>query len=295
MFIMYYILVHRDNLKKRKNLKKLDKVEREFKRAETEYSVIKTEGKRHLREVTKEITSGSGNTVVVMGGDGSLHDVLNAFENFEGNALGLIPFGTGNDFAKSAKIPKNVEKAARLIIGAPPKRIDFIEFESGLRSINSVGMGIDVDVLKRAYSGKNNKKSKYLHSLIISLARFESYNFTVKYAGREEEHYGLIAAFGNGSYFGGGINMFPEASIADGVLNLVIVDYISKFATIGAFIKLMLGKVNKVKQVTAVAAEQVEFVPHCENYTIQADGELYENHPFKAGIVKDKLSFHTAI
>lgn len=68
MFVMYYILVHRDNLKKRKNLKKLDKVEREFKRAETEYSVIKTEGKRHLREVTKEITSGSGNTVVVMGG-----------------------------------------------------------------------------------------------------------------------------------------------------------------------------------------------------------------------------------
>ena len=50
-------------------------------------------------------TSGTGNTVIAVGGDGTLHDVLNGFEDFESNCLGLIPFGTGNDFASAAGIP----------------------------------------------------------------------------------------------------------------------------------------------------------------------------------------------
>ena len=57
---------------------------------------------------------------------------------------------------------------------------------------------------------------------------FKSYNFTLKYDGKEEKHYGLIAALGNGKQCGGGIKLFPNAKIDDGWLDLLIVDYISK-------------------------------------------------------------------
>ena len=78
-------------------------------------------------------------------------------------------------------------------------------------------------------------------------------------------------------------------------MNLVIADYISKPATIGAFLKLMRGKVYKIKQVTAVKTKQAEFIFHGEHFTIQADGELYDDVPLSACIREGELKFYTIV
>ena len=62
---------------------------------------------------------------------------------------------------------------------------------------------------------------------------------------------------------------------------------------IGAFLKLMRGKVNCVKQAKTVRVKEVEFIPESDNYTLQADGELYKNIPVKARIIENKLKFYT--
>lgn len=289
--MMYHLIIREENFKKKQ--KKFRKVISVFEKAGIEYELHVTNHKNMVRDITKEVTSQKGNSVIVLGGDGTLHDVINSFVDFENNCLGLIPFGTGNDFAESAHIPFDAKKAAELIVNTPPRYIDFAEFDSGLRSLNAFGMGIDVDVLERAYSGKSIKRSKYLRALIISLIKFKSHNYTVRYNGKEEKHFGLIAAVGNGRQFGGGIRLFPEAVIDDGYLDLFMVDFISKPKIIGAFIKLMRGKINKVKQVTAVKVKEVEFIPEGENFTLQADGEIYENIPIKVRIVENRLKFYT--
>lgn len=288
---MLHIITGGDNLKKKKNAKKFKKILSVFDGAGIEYAVHLTADKADVIKTAGELTAGSGNTVVAVGGDGTLHDVLNGFENFEGNLLGLIPFGTGNDFAAAAHIPVNVKKAAAIIAKGNSGFVDFIQFSSGLRSINAAGMGIDVDVLERAYAGKNQKKSKYLKAALTSLRKYKSAEFVAEYNGKREKHFGLIAAVGNGRQIGGGIKVFPESKIDDGYLNLVIVDYLSRFGTVKAFIKLMLGKINKVKNVTAVTTKEVKFYSLSENYTIQADGELYPNTPIEARIAENKLRF----
>lgn len=289
---MFHIIVNEKYLNHKKSLKKFNGVLDVFDRAGKEYIIHKTNRKGQAREITEEVTCGKGNSIIAVGGDGTLHDVLNGFKDFENNAFGIIPLGTGNDFAEGAGIPLNAKKAAELIVSTAPAPVDFIELSSGLRSLNSVGMGIDVDVLKRAYVGKSNKKSKYLHSLIVCLLKFKSYRYSVRYNGIEEEHCGLIGAVGNGRQFGGGIKMFPEAKIDDGCLDLFVIDYLSKFKIIGAFIKLMLGKVNKIKQATAVRTKAVQFIPHEEGYTIQADGELYDGVALEARISDSKLQLY---
>lgn len=285
---MFYIIANA----KRANSKNspLDNVRKVFDEKGISYEIRYTQKRGDAREIAKEITSdGNENTLVVIGGDGTLHDAVNGFADFEKNTLGIIPAGTGNDFAESAGIPRDPEQAARIIADGKAYPTDFIELSNGLRSLNALGMGIDVDVLKRAYSGKSKGKSKYLKALISSLIHFKSYDFTVKYDGKEERHRGLIAAVGNGRQIGGGIKLFPDAEIDDGYLDLFIVDYLSKPKILGAFIKLMRGKVNSVKGATAVRVKEVEFL--CENpdYTIQAEGELYDNVPVKARIVAGKL------
>ena len=287
---MYHLIISEINLKKKQ--KQLKVVTSVFESNGVNFELHATTSRENLKETISSITSGKGNSVIVLGGDGTLHDTLNSFVDFD-NSLGIIPLGTGNDFAESAGIPKDIKKAAELILNNPPRPIDYIEFDNGLRSLNAFGMGIDVDVLKRAYSGKSVKRSKYLKALIVSLFKFKSLEFTVRYNDVEEKHFGLIAAVGNGRQFGGGIKLFPDAKIDDGYLDLFMIDFVSRFKIIGAFIKLMRGKINKLKQVKAVRVKEVEFIPDSENYTLQADGELYENIPVKAKIVEGKLNFYT--
>ena len=288
---MFHLIISEINLKKKG--KQVEIVKSVFDKADINYELHATDTREELKEIVTEITSQKGNSLIVLGGDGTLHDTLNSFVDFENNSLGIIPLGTGNDFAAAAHIPTDIKKAAELIVNNPPRTIDYIQFDSGLRCLNAFGMGIDVDVLKRAYAGKSVKRSKYLRALIVSLIKFKSHNFTVRYNGVEEKHFGLIAAVGNGRQFGGGIKLFPDAKIDDGQLDLFMVDFVSKPKMIGAFIKLMRGKINRVKQVKAVRVKEVEFIPDSENYTFQADGELYENIPVKAKIIENKLKFYT--
>ena len=287
---MFHLIISEVNLKKKG--KQVDIIKSVFENAGASYMLHSTTSRENLKETVASLTGEKGNSVIVLGGDGTLHDTLNSFVDFEENFLGIIPLGTGNDFAEAARIPTDIKKAAELILNNPPRAIDYIEFESGLRSLNAFGMGVDVDVLERAYSGKSVKRSKYLKALIVSLIKFKSHNFTVRYNGMEEKHFGLIAAVGNGRQFGGGIKLFPEAKIDDGYLDLFMIDYVSKFKMIGAFIKLMRGKINKVKQVKAVRVKEVEFIPESEHFTFQADGELYSDIPIKAKITEGKLKFY---
>ena len=289
---MFHIIINEKYLKNKKGLKKFNGALKVFDNANIKYEIHETVRKGQAGEITRQLTQEKGNTIIAVGGDGTLHDILNGFNDFENNSLGIIPLGTGNDFAEGAGIPLNAKKAAELIVSGNPRPVDYIETSSGLRSLNSVGMGIDVDVLKRAYVGKSNRKSKYLHSLIVCLLKFKSYKYTVKYDGKEEYHEGLIGAVGNGRQFGGGIKICPDAKLDDGLMDMIIVDYITKPKILPAFIKLMRGKINDIKGVTVVKTTAASFETKSENYTIQAEGELYDNMPLDAHIVAGKLKFY---
>lgn len=290
---MYHIIANSGNNDPKKT-KQIEAVKSVFEKAGKEVIIHLTDHPHHATEIARQLTnSGEYADIIAMGGDGTLHEVFNGIQNVENCSLGLIPLGTGNDFADANKIPKKPIAAAEMIIGNAAKPIDYIELSSGLRSINSVGTGIDVDVLKYAYASKNKKRNKYLSALLKALRYFKCTNFKVSWDGGEEKAYnGMIACLGNGTTFGGGIKMFPTAKIDDGFMDLAVVSYISKLRMVIAFIKLMLGKTHKIKEATYVKCKSVKFIPENELPTIQAEGELYDNVPLEAHIVEGKLKFY---
>lgn len=274
---MYHVIVNARNLKA-KDAKAIQAVKSVFDRAGKQYKTYFTEYPGHAKEIAQNITrDGKCHTIIAMGGDGTLHEVLNGVKNVEKCRLGLIPFGSGNDFAVSAGIPYNDPKrAAEIIAFKAPSHIDYIQTSTGLRSINAVGTGIDVDVLERTYSGKGQGKGKYYRSLIKSLIHYKSQKFTIEVDGEKSEHFGLIVCLGNGRQIGGGIKLFPQAKIDDGYMDLVVVDYLSRFQTLIALINLSLGRLEKIKQLKSIKCKSASICPENENYTIQAEGELYE-------------------
>jgi YegS/Rv2252/BmrU family lipid kinase len=276
-----------------KNDARLSTVKAVFDRASKEFTFHFTDHRGHAREIAEELTSsGEQTTIIAMGGDGTLHEILNGITYVEKCTLGIIPIGDLNDFAFAANVPNDVKHAAEIIAFKAPSYVDYIQLSSGLKSINAVGSGIDVDVLNRAYSSDRIGKKKYFYSCLASLMKFKSRSFTVKYNDKEEKHNGLLACIGNGSQIGGGIKLFPDAKIDDGYFDLVIVDYLSRFKSLVAFFKLFKGKIDGIKQITRVKCKEATFISHDKEYTIQAEGELYDNMPLKAEIVSNKLKFY---
>ena len=277
--------------KKGKKIKKaLTQIEQRLAERKIEYKLHFTQYKGHATILTKQIIENGATDVIAMGGDGTLHEVINGFTNFDKVNLGLIPCGTGNDFASALKLPKDPVKALDLILDGTPKYTDYFQLPT-VRGINIVCMGVDVDVLIRYNKLKRKNKFGYTLSLIRTLMNFRYTDFTVKIDGKEKSLTSFIACIANGHVYGGGIPICPPADPTDKTLNFVAVTKIKKIAIPCAFIKLLMGKIMKFKQTIYSPCKKVEITTE-HPYTVNVDGELYPDIPFTVEVVSDKLKMY---
>lgn len=265
-------------------------LEQILKEKNVSYRLHLTSYKGHAKELTKILISRGASDIIVVGGDGTLHEVVNGFSNFEKVNLGLIPCGTGNDFASALNIPLDPQKALDIILNEQPKYVDFMQL-GDVRGINIIGTGIDVDVLKRYEKLKRKNKFNYTGCLIKTLFNFEYTDFTAKIDQREEKYRSFIACIANGNVYGGGIPVCPPANPTDNKLNFVAVKSMAKIKIINAFIKLKKGKILLLKQSEHFECDSVKIQTQ-KPCTINVDGELYENIPFEVKIVPNTLKMY---
>lgn len=224
----------------------------------------------------------SSTDIVVVGGDGTLHEVLNGIIDPAVCRLGLIPSGTGNDFAAAAGIPLDAGEAAELILDGKAKETDFLNV-GGIRCMNVGGMGMDVDVLVRCKKGKIKGKIKYLLSLLQSLFTFKGYEITLEVEEKTQTRKALLAVACNGTQIGGGIRICPASVIDDGKIDVMAVDCLGKMQIVKAFLYLMRGKVLDYPAADHYRCERVKVTPSLP-CTVQLDGELYDGIDFDARI-----------
>ncbi len=281
---MYHLILN-PTAGKKKAVKNLEIVARILNERNIPFEAHKTCAVHDATDIAKRLTLAGEKDIVVLGGDGTLHEVLEGIANVEECRLGLIPSGTGNDFARKAGIPKDVEKALEIILSGEAKETDYLEVD-GIRCMNVGGMGMDVDVLERCKKGKMKGKLKYLFSLVKSVFAFKGLPILIESDGVEERHEALIAAACNGTQFGGGITICPVAEVDDGKLNVVVVDCIGgKMKIIKAFIRLLKGKILEYPETTHFTCDRVKFISETP-CSAQLDGELYTDLNFDARICR---------
>ncbi len=282
---MQHVIVNPISGKKR-GVKNLRVVETLLKETQVEYEVHTTTAAGEAEKIVRELTERGENDIMVLGGDGTLHEVLNGIADPTQCRLALIPSGTGNDFAEKLGIPLKVADAVKLFLEKEPKNIDYLQVRNR-RCMNVAGLGMDVEVLERCQRGKMRGKLKYFISLLKTFFVFKGYAIVMKKEdGTEERHEALLAAVCNGSQFGGGIPICPPAEVNDGLMNVMIVDHIKgKWRLIKALLTLMKGKMPQYHRTTHFLCESVRFEPLAP-CTVQLDGELYPNLPFDVKIGK---------
>lgn len=275
---------------KKKALKNLRVVEATLQQRGVAYEVHQSCDVHDAESIARRLTEAGETELVVLGGDGTLNEVLNGLTDPTVCKIGLVPSGTGNDFAERRGISLDPQKAIDRILDGEATPVDYIDV-SGTRCMNVAGLGIDVDVLERCHRGKMKGKIKYLISLIKSLFTFKGYRVKIKSEDREEIHDVLICAACNGSQFGGGIKICPPAKEDDGQMDVVVVDFIKgKWKIVKAFFQLMKGRIIQYPLTTYFRCQSVTFVPET-NCPIQLDGELYQDHAFEAKL-RSGLKFY---
>jgi len=275
---------------KKKALKNLRIVERVLDERGIQFQVHQSREERDALNIARELTVAGENELIVLGGDGTLHEVLNGIADPTQCRLGLIPSGTGNDFAEKVGVPMDAEKALALILDGEAKETDYLAV-GDKRCMNVAGVGMDVEVLERCKKGKLKGKIKYLMSLIQCLFAFKGCRIEIISGERKETRDVLIGAACNGAQFGGGISICPSAVVDDGKLNVVTVDCIGgKWKIIKAFITLMKGKVLEYPLTTHFTCESVRFVPE-KPCAVQLDGEVYTDVTFDVRLCKGLLFY----
>ncbi len=271
-----------------KKIKKaLPKLEARLVERGVPYVIHMTKAPHYATELTENLIKNGATEIVVVGGDGTLHEVINGFSNFDKVTMGIIPCGTGNDFANALNLPLNPVEALDLILDGEAKYTDFMQMPT-VRGLNIIGMGIDVDVLRRYEKLKKKTKFQYTMCLVKTLFNFNYSKFTAEMNGESKKYRSFIACVANGKVYGGGIPICPVASPIDKQLDFMAVKEIPKIKLVSAFMKLKKGKIMTYPQ--TIHENMTEIKIHTdEPVTVNVDGELYENIPFEVKIVSDTL------
>ena len=256
---------------------------RRFQEAGADHRFFYSSKQGNAIKYAHSLTAAGQTQIVVVGGDGTLNEVLSGIVEPARVSLGIIPAGTGNDFAETARIPFGV-RAADLILQTEPVPTDYIEC-GARRSLNIAGTGIDVEILRRCERMRGSKKGKYLRSLIATLFRYRGCTLTVTADGASQEVRAMIAAVCNGSRLGGGIPLCPVAKIDDGLMELVFVDCPRRSRYLPALLRLMRGKLLEQPIAHRISCREAEIVSPQGGLFVQYDGEILQTDALRARLV----------
>ncbi|SDH48800.1 diacylglycerol/lipid kinase family protein [Alteribacillus bidgolensis] len=254
-----------------------------------------TEGPQHAQEIVKDLSRKNLKTIIVVGGDGTIHEVANelAYKNI---SLGIIPAGSGNDFARCIGVPMNPLKALERIIANEKKQVDLLHLGHQY-CLTVTGIGLDGQIAKNVNDGAYKKffnqlrlgGLSYVVSLLETLRDYKPTNVQITIDGVDMTFSNVwLVAVANAPNYGGGITICPDASYNDGFLNLCIVHGIKKWELLRLFPKAYRGKHTTEKNVTFLQGKEVQ-VSSGNSIMVHSDGEQMTVSPIHIRIKKDAL------
>ena len=225
---------------------------------------------------------GRGDVVVAVGGDGMLSSVAGAVVE-AGGVLGIVPSGRGNDFARMLGLGTDPERVAHTLLEGEAIEVDVID--AGRRVVlGSVYAGVDSlasEIVDRAH--RLPASVQYPYAAVRSVMQFSPTRFTIDVDGEvlTEDAYTVVVA--NSAYYGAGMRIAPDASMTDGLLDIVVIRAASKLRLIRSMPKLYDGTHVELDDVLVLRGTEVR-VSSANPVTAYGDGERLAPLPGRATV-----------
>ncbi|MCJ7525263.1 MAG: diacylglycerol kinase family lipid kinase [Candidatus Aminicenantes bacterium] len=273
-----------------------------------EFKYIFTEKPRQATEIARELLKQGFDLLIGVGGDGTLNEISNGFFNAQSDrvinddaAVGIIPSGTGSDFIRFMKIPREFEKSAARIKNSLNKKIDIgkITYGSSVEKnrsqyfINVADFGLGAEVIRNISKIKSSRRGAftYYRGLLSTIMKYRSKNVKLTLDGKQQlQGEYLIGAVANGRIFGGGMIIAPQAEPDDGYFDLVLIESMKKFEIVTNSRLLYSGTIAKNPKVHILKARNIK-VESPDEVHIEYDGEMGEKLPAEFSIIERALNF----
>ncbi|MFJ7953147.1 diacylglycerol/lipid kinase family protein [Lysinibacillus sp. NPDC096418] len=268
-----------------------------------DYKVVFTQYVGHGEEIARQYTQLNDEQwlVVVVGGDGTIHEVVNGVIYNDRVNIGVVAAGSGNDFARNFQVFRHAKQIESFLYTAKGTFMDVGNIQLGTAPeevfVNNAGVGFDAYVAKMANKSRFkfvlNKiglgKLSYAAFVIKGLFTFPRFDVTVRYD--EEELYinqAWFVAITNQPYFGGGMKISPVSQPNDGKIEVTIVHNISRIKLLFVFATVFFEKHTKFKEITFLQSEQFDITVHTDKMVCHTDGDYI-------GEVEQNMNIHCTV
>lgn len=284
-----------------KGARRWPKIEAALKSAGIQYDLLRSEGAGHLLKLSREAIENGARRLICIGGDGSLHEVVNGVLSQQvcdalEVEIGMIPLGTGNDWIRTYRFPSRMEAQIKVILKGNHivQDIGSIKWKNGERFfVNFAGFGFDAFVVQQLDKTKVTGQVSYLLGLFKYMFQYRNQEVHLKLDESELEIRMFMAVCCIGRYAGGGMLLAPEADPADGQLDFTIVGDFSKLEVVKTVPSLYNGQFAEMEKIESrrlkvCEGQSVEADPQLG---VQADGEFLGDAPFRISMEGRKCRF----
>ena len=287
------------------------------------FDVRLTEAPGHAATLAYEAAQQGYDAVICAGGDGTLNEIVNGLMRVDAPrrpTLGIIPCGTGTDFARGMGLPKDLDGVAAMLKRGQSQAID-VGHVSYVRAgepavrhfINIAGLGFDGEVSDEVNRhGKRGGSLAYFVNVFKVLARYENKLARLTLTlpdGRAQTVDGAfnLIAVCNGRYFGGGMLVSPNSLVHDGLFHVIVIEAMSRAEFTVAFPRVYRGTHLSHPKVTEYQAREVQvdltpspsgrgFAAHSRGWLgegqrmfLEAEGELFGEAPARFTLLPSAL------
>ena len=295
-------------------LGKVGELEEALRRYELAHEIVLTRERGHAAELARAAASDGVDVLAVMGGDGTINEVVQAYVSAEGEPvpgpdLAVIPCGTGGDFKRTFGLSGALDEAVARIRHGTRRSVDLgilrlvshlgVDVVRAFVNVASFGLGGQVDAIVNEssfspYLRRLGGRASFFVSTLRAMAVYKNAAVRIKVDGALW-HEGPVVnvAIANGRYFGGGMMIAPHADPSDGRLEIVMLGDLSHTEILGLTTRIYKGAHLAADgvRVTSGTRIEAEAVHPWATVLLDVDGEQPGKLPVRASLAKGALTF----
>jgi len=260
-------------------------------------TIICTEYSGHAVEIAAQAKLDDFEAIIASGGDGKQFEVLNGYyQNSGANKppIGLIPNGTGNAFMKELNLLRTDWKKAIDIIALNQKRLidvgRFISEDKTYYFLNIVGMGFVTEIAEASVPLKWMGNTAYTVATLLKLVSLKSQKITIELDGKIMQRDGVFVEVANSTYTGTSFYIAPEAEIDDGLLDVIILNKISRLRLLRLFTSIFDGTHINYPEIEYIKAKKIKVIEEKSGRLIP-DGEILGSTPIEIECLHQEIEF----